>query len=84
MNHVLQDFINKEVIVYIDDIFIYTETEEEHTKLVTKILKTLMNASLCISLKKSVFYVQKVEFLEYVIGVNGVMISEEAIKQIND
>ena len=72
------------MVVYIDDILIYTETEEEHAKLVTKVLQALMNAGLCISLEKSVFHVQKVEFLRYVIGVEGVMMLEEAIKQIVD
>ena len=72
------------MIVYIDDILIYTETKEEHAKLVTKVLQVLMNAGLCISLEKSVFHVQKIEFLGYVIGIEDVMISEETIKQIID
>ena len=84
MNYVLRDFIDKGVIVYINDILIYTETEEEYAKLVTKVLKMLINAGLCILLEKSVFHVQKVEFLEYIIGVDGVMMLEEAVKQIND
>ena len=84
MNHVLRDFIDKGVIVYIDDILIYSDTEEEHTELVTKVLEALMLAGLCIELEKMVFHVQKVEFLGYVIGAEGVMISEEAIKQIID
>ena len=82
MNHVLRDFIDKGVIVYIDDILIYSDTEEEHTELVTKVLEALMLAGLCVELEKMAFHVQKVEFLGYVIGAEGVMISEEVIKQI--
>ena len=39
MNHVLDDLIDKGVIVYIDDILIYTETEERHVQLVMKVLE---------------------------------------------
>ena len=84
MNHVLRDFIDKGVIVYIDDILIYSDTEEEHTELVTKVLEALMLAGLCVELEKMAFHVQKVEFLGYVIGAEGVMMSEEVIKQIID
>src|SRR5947199_8585877 len=82
MNHVFRDFIDKGVIVYIDYIFIYSDTEEEHTELVTKVLEALMLAGLCIELEKTAFHVQKAEFLGYVTGAEGVMMSEEAIKQI--
>src|SRR5436305_9765040 len=84
MNHVLRDFINKGVIVYIDDILIYSDTKEEHMELVMKVLEALILAGLYIELEKTVFHVQKVEFLRYVIGAEGVMISEEVIKQIID
>jgi len=84
MNHVLSDLIDKGVVIYIDNILIYTETEEEHTKLVTKVLELLRDAGLCISLDKSVFHAQRVEFLGYVIGVDGVMMSEESVKQIKE
>src|SRR2546421_12312079 len=84
MNHVLQDFIDKGVIVYIDDILIYSDTEEEHTELVMKVLEALMLARLYIELEKMMFHVQKVEFLGYVISAEGVIMSEEVIKQIID
>src|SRR5207248_6634236 len=58
MNYVLSDLIDKGVIVYIDDILIYTETEEEHIQLVMKVLELLHNAGLCVTLEKSVFHAQ--------------------------
>ena len=82
MNHVLQDFIDKGVIVYIDNILIYFDTKEEHTELIMKVLEALMLAGLCIELEKIAFHVQKVEFLRYIIGAKGIMISEEVVKQI--
>src|SRR5436305_8233629 len=84
MNYVLGELIDRGVIIYIDNILIYSETEEEHIKLVMKVLTLLCEAGLCVALEKSVFYVQTVEFLGYVIGVDGVAISEEAVKQILD
>ena len=84
MNYVLSELIDRGVIIYIDNILIYFETEEEHIKLMMKVLTLLHEACLCVTLEKSVFHVQTVEFLGYVIGVDGVSMSEEAVKQITD
>ena len=51
-------------------------------ELVTKVLEALILAGLYIELEKTVFHVQKVEFLRYIISAEGVMMSEEVIKQI--
>src|SRR5437762_8704448 len=84
MNYVLGELIDRGVIVYIDDILIYSETKEEHIKLVMKVLTLLHEAGLCVALEKSVFHAQTVEFLGYVIGIDGVAMSEETVKQILD
>ena len=84
MNHVLGELIDRGVTIYIDDILIYSETEEEHIKLVMKVLTLLREAGLCVALEKSVFHAQTVEFLGYVIGIDGVAMSEEVVKQILD
>src|SRR5713226_2319490 len=39
MNEILAEFLDQGVVVYIDDILIYSETEAEHEKLVTKVLQ---------------------------------------------
>src|SRR5437763_14053880 len=84
MNYVLDDLIDKGVIVYINNILIYTETEEEYIQLVMKVLELLHDAGLCVTLEKSVFHAQRVEFLGYIIGIDRVTMSKEAVKEIKE
>ena len=41
INNLLREYLDQEVIVYLDDILIYSVNEDEHTALVLKMLKTL-------------------------------------------
>lgn len=50
------------VIAYIEDILIYTETEEEHVQLIEKVLQWLREAKLGVSIKKSRFHASEIEY----------------------
>jgi hypothetical protein len=52
MNHIFRDLLGLGLIVYLDDILIYAETEEEHDRIVTEVLKRLAANGLAISQDK--------------------------------
>jgi hypothetical protein len=55
MNEVLKEFIRKFVIVYLDDILIFSKTEEEHLKHLATVIRRLQQEKLLINMKKSTF-----------------------------
>jgi len=82
MNHVLSDILDVGVLAYMDDILIYGKTEEEHDRLVKEILERLQKNGLAVSPEKCVWKTQEVEFLGYIIGRNGMKMSEEKVKAV--
>lgn len=45
MNHIFMDLIDSGLLVYLDDLLIYAETEEEHDRIVREVLKRLINTT---------------------------------------
>jgi len=83
MNEILREFLDQGVVVYIDDILIYSQTLEEHIILVRKVLQRLWEYRMAISLLKSVFHVKKVDFLGYVVATDGVTMNEKRSNQLS-
>ena len=62
MDEVLARVIDGGIIVYIDDIPVYSGNEEEHVNLVSEVLERLQKYNLAAELDKCTFYVQEVDF----------------------
>jgi len=84
MNKILRQFLDHGVVVYLDDILIYSENMDDHIKLVQKVLNRLEQHNLAVSLKKSVFHQEEVEFLGYIVKTSGVTMSDRKVKRVQD
>jgi len=83
MNEILRDLINKEeVAVFVDDVLVGTETEEEHDEIVEEILRRLEENDLYIKLEKCVWKVRRIGFLGVVIGPKGIEMEEKKVDRV--
>ena len=74
MNQVFQPYLDKFVIVFIDDILIYSKDKQEHKVHLWVVLQTLRERQLYAKFSKCEFWLDKVNFLGHVISSQGVMV----------
>jgi len=84
MNHVLRNFIGKFVVVYFDDILIYSKTLDSHMGHVKGDLEVLRWEKLYANKDKCIFCTHEVVFLGFVVSSKGVQVDEEKVKAIRD
>src|SRR5438445_8177084 len=84
MNEILGEWLDEFVVVYIDDIMIYSKTFGEHMEHVEMILKKLKEVNLMLKLKKCKWCEQNIEFLGHVVGSYGLKPNPGKIEKIKD
>uniref|UniRef100_A0A2N9FHU8 RNA-directed DNA polymerase n=1 Tax=Fagus sylvatica TaxID=28930 RepID=A0A2N9FHU8_FAGSY len=84
MNHALRAFLGRFVVVYFDDILVYSKSLDEHIDHLHCVLTVLRKEKLYANLKKCSFYLDKVVFLGFVVGAKGIAVDEEKVKAIKE
>jgi hypothetical protein len=84
MNEVLCAFIGKFVVVYFDDILIYSKSIDEHIDHLRVVFNTLCDAHLFGNLKKCTFCMDRVSFLGYVVTPRGIEVDHAKMEAIHD
>jgi hypothetical protein len=84
MNKVFMEYLDKFVVVFIDDILIFLKTEEEHESHLRLVLEKLRAHQLYAKFSKCEFWLSEVAFLGHVISVGGVSVDPDKVKDVLD
>ncbi|XP_027158001.1 uncharacterized protein LOC113759619 [Coffea eugenioides] len=84
MNHVLRPFLGKFVVVYFDDILIYSKSYNEHLEHIRAVMDVLRREQLYANLKKCNFYTNELVFLGFVISAQGMKVDDQKVKAIQE
>jgi hypothetical protein len=84
MNSIFKPFLLKFVLVFFDDMLIYSKSWEDHVRHVDKVLQLLKEQQLYVEPSKCFFGLKEVEYLGYIVSHEGVKVDPNKIKAMMD
>jgi len=82
INDLFSDMLDVCVVIYLDNILIYLENLDNYQKYVKEILGQLKGNRLYVSLEKREFHRDQVEFLNYILSLEGLQMDEDKVQVI--
>jgi hypothetical protein len=82
MNKVFMEYLDKFVVVFIEDILIFSKNEEEHDEHLHMVLQKLRENHLYAKLNKCEFWLKEILFLGHIISEGGIFIDPSKVKDV--
>jgi hypothetical protein len=82
MNKVFMEYLDKFVVVFIDDILVYSRSEVEHEEHLCLALQKLREHRLYAKLSKCQFWMKQVAFLEHIISKGGISLDPSKVQDV--
>ena len=83
MNSIFKKYLDHFVLIFIDNILIYSRTEEEHQQHLRIVLRILRDQQIYVKFKKCEFFKKEIQYLGHVISEKGIAIDLQKIKIIS-
>ena len=84
MNRVFKSFLDVFVIVFIDDILVYSRSEEDHANHLRQVLQILCDHKLYAKFSKCEFWLKFVAFLGHIVSDEGIRFDDQKIKAVKN
>lgn len=82
MNRIFHPFLDKFVMVLVDDILIYSKSKQEHENRLGLVLQVLKEKQLYTNLEKCEFWLEEVKFLSHVISKEGIIVDPSKVEVV--
>jgi hypothetical protein len=82
MNKVLMEYLDKFMVVFIDDIVVFSKTEEEHAKHLRLVLQKLRDYKLYAKRSKCEFWLKEISFLSHVVSNGGISVDPGKVRDV--
>ncbi|GJP72841.1 hypothetical protein CLOP_g3607 [Closterium sp. NIES-67] len=82
MNHILRPLLDECMVVYLDDILVYSRDIQQHVEHLPRVFEILRRERFYVKLSKSNFALEKVQFLKHIVSTQGVHVDPKKIEAV--